>query len=230
MGHVFSPFIEIKISKTHSRTINFDGNRCGSSDLSIIVDYKIYSPKGIFTTSKTFTFIQLKLGRYDLDWNLSGKQLYFMRYWPPFKYKNTSYSLEVSGKYPDTCSFYLFMYKDKRDSDYIFKGYGFKRYSVNAFALSTIKLEYIYGYKFDPDTLNIIFKDQKLRDYNYKRFVSFGWMVLLQNLGTYSIEAEKFIDAMFPELSNDDPLKDGSNSSDELPSVGLKMTVGTKFE
>ncbi|MBC7091962.1 MAG: hypothetical protein H5T50_08685 [Nitrososphaeria archaeon] len=231
-GRVFDAFLEIESYKTHSRTVYFDGSGCETSDLSLIVDYKIYSPIRCYSTSKTITFIQLKLGHYNKPWYLSGKQLYFMKYWPSFRYKNTVYNLDVFRMYPDICSFYLFAYKNKDFSDSVYyRGIWRKNFRVNAFALSTVKLEYIYGSNFTP-TSNTVFVDSELRKCNQKGIAFFLWHILLQNLGMYSIDAEKFLQAMFPELLGNDPAidKNKSISSDELPSVGIRITVGIKME
>jgi hypothetical protein len=49
-----------------------------------------------------------KLGEFGKPWRLSNNQLYFMRYWPPFRYQNKPYDLDIFRAYPDLGSFLSF--------------------------------------------------------------------------------------------------------------------------
>jgi len=210
-------FVRISAAKTHARIITFreHGNkyRCESSDLCFIVDYKLCKPSQELLLSRAITFVQAKLGEQDKHWELQKNQLYFMRYWPPFFYGGEEYYLGIFRAYPDVGSFYLFIYRNKSDS----------------FALSTQMVEHSLEHPIAPgpsgDCEHV--KDSSLRTLrNRKDCAYFLWGILFQDLGLYSVDAEKFIRHLYPGLFDPDPPEEAEGRS----SVGIRIVVGLKIE
>ena len=232
-GQSVDAFVKFEAAKTHARKVSFcergNGYECESSDLCFVIDYVLYMPTK-FLSSRSVSFVQLKLGEFGKPWRLSNNQLYFMRYWPPFRYQNKPYDLDIFRAYPDLGSFYLFIYKDKTLTD-TFTRQARKRYRVNGYALSSLMIEYALRHHIllrpsgnyehvDDSILNIL--------RNNRRCAFFLWKLLFQDLGLYSVDAESFIKCLYPSLFNNDPPEDGYEV-EERPSVGVKVEVGLKM-
>ena len=241
---IFLMRINVAAYKTHSRTVNFLPNDKGAetSDIVVLVTHEFLDSSATTLVDEKISFFQAKIEGRKGGFKITPRQWHLMRYWPKFSYGGTTFDLVSCKKVPDVCSFYLFLFRDKRFSDSIFgtqvrikTPYSNKhsKCTINSVCMSTPWME-----RLEPSLKNLTQKDlllDKAIDLSFNemeqtdRFFSLFWFLLSTHLGAHDPRGVDLMKKMFPQAFNEsDPPSD--KEDEEKPSIGVKINVQLRTE
>lgn len=241
---IFQMRVNLEAYKTHSTTVNFlpKGKGAESSDIVVLVTHEFLDPAVTTLVDEKISFFQAKIEARKGGFKITPRQWYLMRYWPKFSYKGITFDLISCKKVPDVCSFYLFLFRDKRFRDTIFGTQSriktpysskYSKCALNSVCMSTPWMERVKprlrnltqeDLLVDKD-IDLPFNEMEQTD----RFFSLLWFLLSTHLGAHDPRGIDLMKTMFPQFFNkSDPPSD--REDEEKPSIGVKINVQLKTE
>lgn len=199
--------------KTHKKIIYYFLPKLGkpvgveTSDISIIVTYKLIKPQSSVIIDEKTSFFQVKVEREDSRFQISLRQWYFMRYWPELWCRGKIFNLTSFRRTPDVGAFFLLCYRYKRFNNNILPKFPERLgCEINSLTLSTVYMGERYNLT-DKTTESKVLGNNRasiIVHVNKDGDGLFGtlWYIFLTHLGVQDPNAISLLKNMFPQISN----------------------------
>ena len=221
--------IEVRAGKTHMRYVKicdpqYKGRlkKMETSDIVFLVSYRYAGPQlRAITIDERILFIQAKL-EHGRKFEIPAHQWLFMRFWPVFKYGGETFNLHVCRKFPDLCSFFLFILRNTFVDNLSPVAHArLISHCVNAEVSSVLLMQNAYPSLGANSTVRVS------RMPVARGIFSFLWRLLIMRVGVHDLRAVDFMKKLFPQLFSSTNGGQPTEEAflDERPVIGVHIVI-----